>query len=52
MSTSGYAPVNGFNMYYEVHGSGTNEPLVLLHGAQEIPVLPPFYLRHLWSRAN
>lgn len=29
--TTGYAPVNGLHMYYEVHGSG--EPLVLLHGA-------------------
>jgi pimeloyl-ACP methyl ester carboxylesterase len=28
---SGYAPVNGLEMYYEIHGSG--EPLVLLHGA-------------------
>jgi len=28
---SGYAPVNGLEMYYEVHGSG--RPLVLLHGA-------------------
>ena len=28
---TGYAPVNGINMYYEVHGSG--EPVVLLHGA-------------------
>jgi pimeloyl-ACP methyl ester carboxylesterase len=27
---SGYAPVNGLEMYYEVHGSG--QPLVLLHG--------------------
>jgi pimeloyl-ACP methyl ester carboxylesterase len=27
---TGYAPVNGLNMYYEVHGSG--RPLVLLHG--------------------
>lgn len=25
-----YAPVNGLNMYYEVHGAG--KPLVLLHG--------------------
>jgi pimeloyl-ACP methyl ester carboxylesterase len=25
-----YAPVNGLNMYYEIHGSG--EPLILLHG--------------------
>lgn len=29
--TTGYAPVNGINMYYEVHGDG--EPVVLLHGA-------------------
>ncbi|MDB5121870.1 MAG: Pimeloyl-ACP methyl ester carboxylesterase [Sphingobacteriales bacterium] len=25
-----YAPINGINMYYEIHGSG--EPLVLIHG--------------------
>ena len=29
-SISGYAPVNGLKMYYEIHGSGT--PLVLIHG--------------------
>ena len=29
--TTGYAPVNGLKMYYEVHGRG--EPVVLLHGA-------------------
>jgi pimeloyl-ACP methyl ester carboxylesterase len=28
--STGYAPVNGLEMYYEVHGSG--RPLVLLHG--------------------
>lgn len=28
---SGYAPVNGIKVYYEVYGKGT--PLVLLHGA-------------------
>lgn len=28
-----YAPVNGLNMYYEVHGTGKGVPLVLLHGA-------------------
>jgi pimeloyl-ACP methyl ester carboxylesterase len=27
----GYAPVNGLEMYYEVHGEG--RPLILLHGA-------------------
>src|SRR5438034_8886221 len=29
--TTGYAPVNGLKMYYEIHGSG--EPVVLLPGA-------------------
>jgi pimeloyl-ACP methyl ester carboxylesterase len=29
---SGYAPVNGLEMYYEIHGEG-GVPLVLLHGA-------------------
>jgi pimeloyl-ACP methyl ester carboxylesterase len=29
--TTGYAPVNGLQIYYEVHGSG-GTPLVLLHG--------------------
>jgi pimeloyl-ACP methyl ester carboxylesterase len=28
---TGYAPVNGLQMYYEIYGSG--QPLVLLHGA-------------------
>ena len=28
--TTGYAPVNGLRLYYEVHGRG--EPVVLLHG--------------------
>jgi pimeloyl-ACP methyl ester carboxylesterase len=27
----GYAPINGLNFYYEVHGEG-NVPLVLIHG--------------------
>lgn len=31
LKTSGYAPVNGLKMYYEVHGAG--KPLVLLHGS-------------------
>jgi pimeloyl-ACP methyl ester carboxylesterase len=29
-STGTYAPVNGINLYYEIHGAG--EPLILLHG--------------------
>lgn len=28
---TGYAPVNGLQMYYEIHGEG--EPLLLIHGA-------------------
>src|ERR1700738_3070747 len=27
---TGYAPVNGLNLYYEIQGTG--EPLILLHG--------------------
>src|SRR5438876_539771 len=27
---TGYAPVNGLKLYYELHGTG--EPLILLHG--------------------
>jgi len=27
---TGYAPVNGLSLYYEIHGAGT--PLILLHG--------------------
>lgn len=30
-TSSGYAPANGINVYYEVYGQG--EPIVLLHGA-------------------
>src|SRR6202171_1683955 len=29
--TTGYAPVNGLKMYYEIHGNG--DPVVLLHGS-------------------
>jgi len=29
---TGYAPVNGLKMYYEVHGDGPGRPLVLLPG--------------------
>jgi pimeloyl-ACP methyl ester carboxylesterase len=31
--TTGYAPVNGLKMYYEIHGSSRGAPLVLLHGS-------------------
>lgn len=29
---TGYAPVNGLDMYYEIHGGGGDVPLLLLHG--------------------
>ena len=29
--TTDYAPVNGLDVYYEIHGAG--EPVVLLHGS-------------------
>jgi len=40
---SGYAPVNGLKLYYEIHGAG--EPLILLHGGvgsgeMFAPILP------------
>ncbi len=31
LKTTGYAPVNGLDMYYEIYGDGTM-PLVLIHG--------------------
>lgn len=31
LAVTGYAPVNGLKMYYEIHGKG--EPVVLLHGS-------------------
>ena len=42
---TGYAPVNGLQMYYEIHGSG-GVPLVILHGAFGTvdmfgPLVPP-----------
>ncbi len=37
--SSGYAPVNGMQMYYEIHGEGS--PLVLLNGS--------FYTIELWG---
>jgi pimeloyl-ACP methyl ester carboxylesterase len=30
MASGSYAPINGLNLYYEIHGTG--QPLILLHG--------------------
>lgn len=49
---SGHAPVNGINMYYELHGRSDGIPLVLLHGGGSTidvtfsRVLPIFATRH------
>ncbi len=43
---SGYAPVNGLQMYYEIHGSG-GVPVVLLHGAYMTTGLMEFLLSGL-----
>lgn len=32
LKTYGHAPVNGIQMYYEIHGNGGGLPLVLIHG--------------------
>ncbi len=32
LQQTGYAPVNGLRMYYEIHGPAGQLPLVLLHG--------------------
>ena len=43
---SGFAPVNGLQMYYEIHGSG-REPVVLIHGAYMTTGLMEFLLSGL-----
>ena len=47
----GHLPVNGLQMYYEIHGGGGGVPLVLLHGGgSTIDVtygrLLPWFARH------
>jgi pimeloyl-ACP methyl ester carboxylesterase len=32
LNQTGYAPVNGLRMYYEIHGPANAVPLILLHG--------------------
>ena len=50
VAESGYAPVDGLKMYYEIHGSG--RPVVLIHGGMVTidlnfgPVLPALAAGH------
>jgi pimeloyl-ACP methyl ester carboxylesterase len=34
-TATGHAPVNGMQLYYEIHGAGDGVPLVVLHGAYQ-----------------
>jgi pimeloyl-ACP methyl ester carboxylesterase len=43
---SGFAPVNGFEMYYEVHGTGAGTPLVTIHPAWGLANVFPSLARH------
>lgn len=48
---SGHAPINGIQMYYEVHGSGGDIPLVLLNGGGSTIEVPygkmlPIFAHH------
>jgi pimeloyl-ACP methyl ester carboxylesterase len=48
-SKTGYAPIHGLHLYYEIHGSG--EPLLLLHGGLGAgqmfsPILPELLKTH------
>ena len=47
-SVTGYAPVNGLKMYYEIHGKGA--PLVLIHGGGS--TIQTSFARVLHSLAN
>ena len=55
---SGHVPVNGIQMYYEVHGRPDGVPLVLLHGGGSTievtfgRVLPFFARRRAGDRAR
>jgi pimeloyl-ACP methyl ester carboxylesterase len=46
MVTSGRAPVNGFEMYYEIHGTVTAKPLVTIHPGVGTANVFPSLARH------
>src|SRR5919108_5000193 len=49
--TTGYAPVNGLKMYYEIHGSG--DAVVLLHGSSmpSVVTTTTAFRRRSWTRS-
>jgi len=44
MPSTGLVPVEGGSVWYEVHGTGTRTPLLVLHGG---PGIPHDYLANL-----
>ncbi|MGH9886777.1 MAG: alpha/beta fold hydrolase, partial [bacterium] len=51
--TRGHLPINGLQMYYEVHGAGGGAPLVLLHGGgstidSTYGRVLPYFAQHRW----
>jgi pimeloyl-ACP methyl ester carboxylesterase len=46
LAASGFAPVNGLEMYYEIHGSGTGTPLVTIHGFAGLANVFPTLIRN------
>ncbi len=44
--TSGYAPVSGLQMYYEIHGTGTARPLVTIPPIWGLVNVFPSLVRH------
>jgi hypothetical protein len=46
---TGYAPVNGLKLYYEVYGTG--QPLVLIHGGLGVASMFDPYCRN-WPRRD
>jgi hypothetical protein len=55
-ATSGYVPVNGLDMYYEIYGDGS--PLALFHGAMGTidscfaKLLPALAASSSWARPS
>lgn len=50
---TGYAPVNGLEMYFEIHGGGgSGQPLLMLHGGLATIGFPGGHLLPLFARSR